>query len=169
MRALWRTGTLGAVLLLAGPLLRAQVAAKKTALITIPVKFEVKAPPTKVWATLISLDGFGTLTGFKPQAGQKLSSFSKIGDHVLAQVWDDRGRLVVTEFVLERELRVTWDPEKGHYLCQKRILLTPGAGATSVEYWDRYTDDQPNADATAKQVAADTEKNVEALRRLVEK
>jgi hypothetical protein len=158
-----------AVALLAMPLLGAGVAAKKTALITIPVKFEVKANPTKVWATLTSLEGFGTLTGFQPQAGQKLSAFSKVGDHVLAQVWEDKGRLLVTEFVPERELRVAWEPEKAHYLCQKRAVLSPSGAGTSVEYWDRYTDDQPNPDDTAKQVVADTEKHIEAFKKLVER
>jgi len=155
-------------LLTAMPLLGGGLSAKKTVLITIPVKLEVKAAATKVWAALTSLEGFGTLTGFKPQAGQKISSFSKVGDHILAQVWDDKGRLVVTEFVPERELRVVWEPEKGHYICQKRIVLTPGAGVTTIEYWDRYTDDQANADDTAKQVVAETEKNTEAFRKLVE-
>ncbi|HTD52366.1 MAG TPA: hypothetical protein VK780_05025 [Thermoanaerobaculia bacterium] len=151
------------------PLLGAGVAAKKTALITIPATFEVNATPTKVWASLTSIEGFGTLTGFQPQAGQKPSAFSKVGDHLLAQVWEDKGRLIVTEFVPVRELRVAWEPEKGHYLCQKRVVLSPSGGGTSVEYWDRYTDDQLNADDTAKQVVADTEKHIEAFRRLVEK
>jgi hypothetical protein len=158
-----------AALFLAMPLLGAGVAAKKTALITIPATFEVKATPTKVWASLTSIEGFGTLTGFQPQAGQKPSAFSKVGDHLLAQVWEDKGRLIVTEFVPVRELRVAWDPEKGHYLCQKRVVLSPSGEGTSVEYWDRYTDDQPNADDTARQVVADTEKHIEAFRRLVEK
>jgi hypothetical protein len=158
-----------AVAFLAIPLLGSGATAKKTALITIPVAFEVKATPTKVWASLTSIEGFGTLTGFQPQAGQKLSAFSKVGDHLLAQVWDDKGRLIVTEFVPMRELRVAWEPEKGHYLCQKRVVLSPSGAGTSVEYWDRYTDDQPNADATAKQVVADTEKHIEAFRSLVEK
>ena len=158
-----------AIAVLAMPLLGAGAAAKKTALITIPVTFEVKAAPTKVWAALTSLEGFGTLTGFQPQAGQKLSAFSKVGDHVLAQVWDDKGRLIVTEFVPMRELRVAWEPEKGHYLCQKRAVLSPSGEGTSVEYWDRYTDDQPNADDTARQVVADTEKHIEAFRKFVER
>jgi hypothetical protein len=158
-----------AIGLLAMPLLGAGVAAKKTALITIPVTFEIQATPTKVWAVLTSLEGFGTLTGFQPQPGQKLSAFSKVGDHLLAQVWDDKGRLIVTEFVPVRELRVAWDPEKGHYLCQKRAVLSPSGAGTAVEYWDRYTDDQANADETAKQVVADTEKHIEAFKKLAEK
>jgi len=168
MRAMLKA-TLSTALFVAMPLLGADAVAKKTALITIPVNFEVKATPTRVWATLTSLEGFGTLTGFQPQAGQKLSAFSKVGDHLLAQVWDDRGRLIVTEFVPMRELRVAWEPEKGHYLCQKRAVLSPSGAGTSVEYWDRYTDDQSNADDTAKQVAADTEKHIEAFKKLAER
>lgn len=167
-----RKGTVGILPILVAFLPAAAVEAlsvKKTALITIPAKFEIKASPTQVWAALTLVSGFGRLTGFRPQSGQKVISFFRVGDHVLAQVWEDRGRLVVTEFVPERELRVTWEPEKGHYLCQKRILLSPSSAGTSVEYWDRYTDDQPNSDETAKQVAADTEKNIEMFKRWAEK
>ena len=134
---------------------------------TIPATFAVNAPPAKVWETLASLDGFGTLTGFHATGGAK--TFTKIGDAVPAQVWSDSGRLIVTELVPGRELRVTWEPAKGHYLCSKRIVLSAAGAGTSLEYWDRYTDDQPNADETARQVAAETEKQIAAFRALVEK
>ena len=127
---------------------------------------ELKAPPSRVWQVVTSLDGFGALTGFKATGGA--GSLKRIGDAVPAQVWEDRGRLVVTGIVEGRELRVAWEPDKGHYLCQKRIVLTPSAGGTTLDYLDRYTDDQPNADETAKQAAAETDKGIEAFRKLVE-
>ena len=140
---------------------------KKGSLITIPATFEVKAPPAKVWAIVTSWEGFGALTGFKPAGSEK--SFSKVGDSVAAEVWEDKGRLVVTDITSEKELRVTWEPANASYLCAKRIVLTPSGAGTKVEYWDRYTDDQPNADETAKQVAADTEKAIEAFKKMAEK
>jgi uncharacterized protein YndB with AHSA1/START domain len=141
------------------------LSAKKTALITIPATLELKAPPAKVWSVVTSVDGFTALTGFKASGGR----FSKIGDSVPGQAWEDKGRLVVTEFVPEKELRVTWEPAQGHYLCQKRIVLTPTSGGTRLEYWDRYTDDQPNADQTAQQVVAESERLIEGFRKMVEK
>jgi uncharacterized protein YndB with AHSA1/START domain len=139
---------------------------KKGTLVTIPATLELKAPPSKVWAAITSLEGFTALTGFKASGG---STFRKIGDSAAAQSWEDKGRLVVTELVPEKELRVSFEPAQGHYLCQKRIVLSPSAGGTRLEYWDRYTDDQPNAEETAKQVVAETEKTIAAFKTLVEK
>lgn len=140
---------------------------QKTSLITIPRTIELTAKPAEVWATLTTWEGFGTLTGFKPTGpGKKIS---RVGDSTAATVWDDRGMLVVTGFVPEKELRVSWDPENASYLCAKRIVLKPSAGGTTLEYRDRYTDDQPNADETARKVAADTAQHVAAFRKMVEK
>lgn len=143
------------------------LAPKKTALITIPATVSVNAPPAKVWAAVTSLDGFGALTGFAATGGPK--SFAKIGDAVPAKVWTDTGRLVVTELMPEKELRVSWEPANGSYICSKRVVLSPSAGGTTLAYWDRYTDDQPNADETARQVAAETEKHIAAFKALAEK
>jgi hypothetical protein len=140
---------------------------KKTSLITIPETIEVKAPPATVWTALTSWEGFGTLTGFQPTGPEK--KFSKVGDSAAAKVWDDRGTLVVTGFLPQKELRVTWEPENASYLCAKRIVVKPSAGGTTLEYFDRYTDDQPNADETARKVVTDTAQHVAAFRKMVEK
>jgi len=140
---------------------------KKGALITIPANFQLKAPPSAVWTALTSWEGFGALTGFQPAGPEK--SFTKVGDSVSAKVWDDRGTLVVTGFSPQKEVRVTWEPGNASYLCAKRVVLTPSAGGTKLEYWDRYTDDQPNADETARKVAADTQQHIAAFRKMVEK
>lgn len=145
---------------------RGALTVKKGTLVTIPATIELKVPPSKVWSVITSLDGFAALTGFKTTGA---ATFRKIGDSAPATAWEDKGRLIVTELVAEKELRVSFEPAQGHYLCQKRILLTPSAGGTRLEYWDRYTDDQPNAEQTARQVAAETEKSIDAFRRMVEK
>ena len=69
----------------------------------------------------------------------------------------------------EKELRVAWEPGNASYLCSKRVVLSPFPGGTRVEYTDRYTDDQPNADETARQVAQETEKHLAAFKALAEK
>ena len=162
-----RALSMSAAMLVTASVLASPLPVKKTALVTIPATFTVDAPPQKVWDALVSADGFGTLTGFHATGGAK--SFTKIGDAVPAQVWSDSGRLVVTELVSGKELRVTWEPAKGHYLCSKRIVLSPAGAGTSLEYWDRYTDDQPNADETARKVVADTAQHVATFRKMVEK
>jgi uncharacterized protein YndB with AHSA1/START domain len=140
---------------------------KKTSLITIPQTIELKASPAAVWTALTTWEGFCTLTGFKPTGPQK--NISKVGDSTAAQVWDDKGALVVTGLVPGKELRVSWEPENASYLCAKRVVLKPSAAGTTVEYWDRYTDDQADADATARKVVADTAQHVAAFRKMVEK
>jgi len=132
--------------------------AKKTSLVTIPAQMEIGATPERVWSLATSFKGFGALTGFKIADGE--GSFTRLGQVVEARVWEDEGLLVVTGFDLGKELRVTWEPKNGNYLCAKRIVLSASGDGTLLEYWDRYTDDQPNADETAKQVREETVKAV---------
>jgi uncharacterized protein YndB with AHSA1/START domain len=155
--------------LLIAPLARAEVLpVKKATLVFIPSKMELKAPPEKVWAALCTVKGFCTLTGFAPDSTARTRAFSRLGDAARATIWTDRGQLVVTGVVPMKELRVAWEPENAGYLCSKRILLTKIPTGTKLEVWDRYTDDQPNVDETAKTVAAETAKAEIAFRRLVE-
>ncbi len=144
---------------------------QKGTLVTVSGTFEIKAPPEKVWKTISSVAGFCALTGFKPDTGQNTLAFTKIGDHVSAQIWGDKGHLIATVVEQKKELRVTWDPSGGHYLCAKRIVLKPSGQGTTVEYWDRYSDDQPAAkvDETLKQVTAETKTAIETFRTLAEK
>lgn len=93
-------------------------------------------------------------------------SFTQLGQTVEAQVWEDKGLLVVTGFDPGKELRVTWEPKNASYLCAKRIVISPSGSGTLVEYWDRYTDDQPNVDETAKQVRDETVKAVSVFESL---
>lgn len=136
---------------------------KKTTLIAIPARFEVAAPPARVWKALCTTQGFSALTGFEIAAADRARSFTRTGDQVAGKAWTDAGRLVVTGYAVNRELRVTWEPENASYLCAKRVVLTAKGAGTVVEYLDRYTDDQANADATAAQVAAETKRHIAAF------
>ena len=155
--------------LLAPALARAEVLpTKKAALVFIPSKMELKAPTEKVWATLCSMKGFSALTGFAPDSISRMKVFIRFGDFARASIWSDKGHLVVTGFVPFKELRVTWEPDNASYLCSKRFLLSKTATGTTLEMWDRYTDDQPTVDETAKKVAEETAKGELAFRALVE-
>jgi hypothetical protein len=145
------------------------ITAKKTALVTIPATFRVAAPVSRVWATASSVAGFGAITGFVPAEGAKTTRFAEIGDALPATMWTDKGMLVATRVTNEKELRVAWEPESGGYLCGKRIVLTPVQGGTQVEYWDRYTDDQPNVDETAAQVVKETQAGIAKFTEMAQK
>ncbi len=157
---------LAAAVLACSAALAAAATVKKTAFVTIPVSVEVKAAPAVVWKTLNSPVGLAVLSGF---ATSSMSSFTKVGDFADGEVAGDKGRYVVTELVPEKELRLAFEPAKGHYLCQVRAQLSPSGAGTKLDIWERYTDDQPNADETAAKQAADLETRVTALRKMVEK
>jgi hypothetical protein len=142
---------------------------KKTTLITIPAKFIVNAPIEKVWDILTSAQGFGSLTGFVPSETDKNKRLANLGDRISATVWSDKGVLFVTGSESKKELRVTWEVSNSGYLCHKRAVLNPAKNGTEVQYWDRYTDDQSNADKTAQDVLAETKKGVKAFQSLAEK
>lgn len=142
---------------------------RKSTLVTISTRVEVKASPAKVWKTLCSVEGFCAITGFKPVPGQKLRSFARVGDALSAGIWTDTGRLIVTYLSPDRELRVAFEPENASYLCSSRVILKPSGDGTSVEFTDRYSDDQATVDQTARQVFQETMAAVEAFKLLAEK
>lgn len=142
---------------------------RKTALVTIPSRMELEAPPARVWAVVCSDRGFGALTGFTAAPAAAKHVFSRLGDSIGASISSDKGRLTVTGFTPLRELRVTWEPENASYLCSTRIVLTKSAAGTTLEMWDRYSDDQPNVDETAKKVADATAQGEAGFRALVGK
>ena len=152
------------------PAARAEVLpVKKSALVAIPSRLEVKAPPARVWAAVCTMKGFCALAGFTPDAASKGRVFARLGDHAGAGIWSDRGSLVVTGWVPMKELRVAWEPENASYVCAKRIVLTKTAAGTSLDMLDRYSDDQPTVDETAKKAADETGRALGAFRALVEK
>ncbi len=152
------------------PAARAEVLpVKKSALVAIPSRLDVKAPPARVWAALTSVKGFCALTGFTPDAASKGRAFARLGDHAKAGIWSDRGTLVVTGWAPMKKLRVAWEPENASYICEKRILIAKTAAGTSLEILDRYSDDQPTVDETARKSAEETGRALEAFRVLVEK
>lgn len=155
------------VLTLSGAPAQGAPTVKKAVLVTIPATLELKAPPAKVWTTLTAVEGLCALAQCK--AGGNAKAVARVGDNFPATLWEDPGRVVVTEFVPEKELRIAFEPAKGHYVCATRILLRPSSGGTTLEYWDRYSDDQANVDETARQAAAETEKALEAFKKLAEK
>ncbi len=145
-------------------------AVKKGAAVTIESHLDLKAAPAKVWATLTSMEGLCALTGYNVAGPLKQRSIAKLGETMPAQARAETGRFFVTGFLPEKELRVTWEPASGAYLCGQRITLsaTP-SGGTALDYSERYTDDQPNVDETAAKAREHAAKGIEAFRALVEK
>jgi hypothetical protein len=146
----------------------ADPAYKKTALVRFDSTLELAKPAADVWQKLCSAEGFCALGGFKTKA--KAKRLEHVGDTVAASVWQDNGVLVCTMAVPGKELRVSWEPENGSYLCHKQVKLEATAsGSTRLTFVDRYSDDKlDTVDATAKLVAAETTKALAAFKMLVE-
>ena len=143
---------------------------KKGTAVMIEGHLDLKGAPAKVWKTLTSMEGFCALTGYKVAGPLRARSLAKLGDSMPAQVGIDTGRFVVTAFLPGGELRVAWEPANGAYICTQRIVLAPTAsGGTSLDYKERYTDDQPGVDETAAKVHDEAAKAIEAFRALAEK
>ncbi|MFO0981431.1 MAG: SRPBCC domain-containing protein [Planctomycetota bacterium] len=161
-------GVLGTVIAL--PFLAAQEppVLKRTALVSLEARIEIKAPRERVWDALTSASGFCALTGFKTTEGAR--RLAKVGDAAAASIWDDHGMLVATLATANQELRVTFEPDHARYLCHKRITLDAAGAGTRVTVLDRYSDDQlDSVDQTAKQVAGEMPKTMAAFRALFEK
>jgi hypothetical protein len=141
---------------------------KRSSLVRLEAKIDLKAPAAKVWDAITSSRGFAAATGFKIADTDK--HLAKLGDAVPASVWSDKGNLVCTFGAEGKELRVTFEPDNGSYLCQKRITLETQSGGTRLTILDRYTDDQTETvDKTAKEVLAEMPKQLAAFQAMVEK
>lgn len=141
---------------------------KRSSLVRLEAKIDLKAPAAKVWDAITSSKGFAAATGFKIADTDK--RLAKLGDAVPASVWSDKGNLVCTFGAEGKELRVSFEPDNGNYLCQKRITLEAQGGGTRLMVLDRYSDDQTDTvDKTAKDVMAEMPKQLAAFQAMVEK
>jgi uncharacterized protein YndB with AHSA1/START domain len=143
--------------------------AKKGALVVVSGSTEVKAPKAKVWKALTSADGLAAIAGFKFDT-KPPKPLKEVGDHFSGQLSGDKGVFVATTVRPEEELRLTWAPAEGHYLCACRVLLKPSATGTTVEYTDMYTDEKPaQVDENAKSTTKDMTSSLEKFKALAEK
>jgi hypothetical protein len=138
---------------------------KKISLVTIPATQQLKASPERVWSVLTSVQGLTTLTGVKVTGD--IESFAAVGDNA-AEAWGDTGRLLVTDVLPQRGLRIVFAPTKGDYFCDKVFALSSWEGGTTLQYTDRYTDEKDDAKKTAQRAADQTQRGIEAFKKLVE-
>jgi hypothetical protein len=139
---------------------------KKISLVTVPATQQLKASPERVWTVLTSVEGLATLTGVKVTGD--LESFAAVGDNVAAEVWGETGRLLVTDVLPQRGLRIVFAPTKGDYFCDKVFALSAWEGGTTLQYTDRYADENDDAKKTAQRAADQTQRGIEAFKKLVE-
>lgn len=132
----------------------------------------IAAPPAAVWACATHGTSLVTWCPMWKNAANAKRELAKVGDVLdFTDEWGNGGRSVVTYLAAQKELRVVHEPTKGDYVCQAKIVLTPVAGGTKVDYWDQYSDASPEADrhATAGKMEKSGETMLAALKAAAEK
>jgi len=154
--------TLSAFALAAG---LASATSPDLALVRVESSAEIKSAPAAAWKALQSAEG-QALLGFKPDvAGQAISE----GKIVHGDCAGDKGNLVVTHVEKGKEMRVTFDPDHGGYICRTRIRLEPAGSGVRLTFSDWYSEekaDQKEKNRAASQQGVD--QGVQALKVMLE-
>jgi len=133
---------------------------------------EIAAPPATVWAHLTTGKNLVTTCPVWKSARNAAVSLAKVGDVLdFTDEWGNGGRSVVTYIVKGKELRVAHEPNKGDYMCQAKLILTPTATGTKVDYWEQYTDESSatDMDATAGKMETEMAQTLAAVKQGCEK
>ena len=106
--------------------------------------------------------------GFVHEKGSK--TFAKVGDWawVTFNDWNDSGALVVTYAKPGKELRMSFDPENGSYLCQDRFELSPAGKGTKVTLTQTYTESGPQSEADIERQVSQWEARLARLKTRLE-
>ena len=133
---------------------------------------EVAATPAAVWAWMTQGRNMVTwCPQWKAPANARMS-ITKVGDVLdYMDEWGNGGRSVVTYMVVNKELRIAHEPNKGDYMCQAKFVLEPMGARTRVHMWEQYTDESTPADmqATAQKMETEFSGTLAALKKGVEK
>jgi hypothetical protein len=144
---------------------------KQVPMVTIHSETTITAPPSVVWTYITTGKNFATWCPNWRAAKNAKINITRTGDVLdFIDEWGNGGRSIVTYCVMNRELRVAHEPMKGDYICHGRFLLTPGGGATTLGFWDSYTDssDAKNLSATMDKMQSAADKSLAAIKQAIE-
>lgn len=111
----------------------------------------IEADKAAIWSILTNVDEFCKIMGYRYLDGARV--FDKVGVNSQLEDYGDKGTLILTKFVLNEELRFSWDPDNASYLCTERWTLTTNGNNTSVKLVLRYSESGPqSAEAISEQV-----------------
>ena len=165
-----------AFVLAAGMMLAAGAAAadhRQITMMSVHSEAQIAASPAAVWTYITTGKNFATWCPNWKAARNARIEITKAGDLLdYMDEWGNGGRSVVTYAVRNRELRVAHEPNKGDYVCQAKFLLTPASGGTRLEFWDQYTDENPDStarDATVGKMQSASDQSLAAIKQGVEK
>jgi uncharacterized protein YndB with AHSA1/START domain len=151
---------------------RGMAETKQVPVVRIHHQVDVAAPPAAVWAYLTQGKNLVTwCPEWKAPSNTKVS-IAKVGDVLdYSDEWGNNGRSIVTYLVKDKELRVAHEPNKGDYMCQAKLVLTPAAKGTTVHFWEQYTDESVAKDleATAQKMDVEILGALTALKKGIER
>jgi len=145
---------------------------QQVAFVKIHASTHVAAAPAAVWAHVTQGRNLVTWCPEWKSPGNARVTIARVGDVLdYTDAFGNGGRSIVTFVAPNRELRVAHEPAKGDYVCQGKIVLTPAAGGTTVDFWDSYSDASPPADldATKGKMEAEAAASMAALKKQVER
>lgn len=134
---------------------RAQVQNSKITGQSFTCTTTIKAAPAVVWAQLTDAQNLSKVLDYE-YTGPAFK-FSRLGDNVRMTSMGDTGTLILTYIKPGSELRYTWEPDNGSYICQQRWTVAPDGKMVKATLIERYTESggQTPADIAAQSKAFD--------------
>lgn len=139
----------------------AQVENQKLSGQSFEAKIMVDAPQEEVWNLLTDVPRLAKIMTYQYLSGA--ARMENVGDHARVKVWGDAGEFVTVFIKAKSEVRYSWEPDNGSYLCQERWALAASGKQTEISYLDRYTESGPQS---PEDIAAQVKSYNEALQRL---
>jgi uncharacterized protein YndB with AHSA1/START domain len=143
------------------------VKAKAIAGQTFSGEVTVQATASEVWSAITDVEELANLMGFVRLGGG--ARLAEVGDHASLRHGGDAGVLFVSYVKPDRELRLTWEPENGSYICRDLWILIPTEKGTAVRYEVRYTESGKQSEDAIRQQEADYQRALTALKEILER
>jgi uncharacterized protein YndB with AHSA1/START domain len=132
-----------AVALMAATAVSAQVGNSKLSGQSFKGATVVNASSEKVWAILTNPKHLPELLEYELlETARKLD---KLGSNLKLKALGDPGRMFLTYSKPLSELRFSWQPDNGTYLCQEEWTLKKSGKGTKITYQTRYTESGPQS------------------------
>lgn len=128
----------------------------------------VSKSPQSVWSMLTKVSFSAEATGFVREKGS--TTFAKVGDSARVKLteWGDTGTFAVTHVTRGKELRISFDPDNGSYICQDRWQLSPEGKGTKITLTQTYTESSPQTKADIDKQVEQTKEKMARVKALVD-
>ncbi len=113
----------------------------------------VKASPRDAFKKLMDCKTLCAVLDAKMQKCP--AAIGKVGAAATMEIMGDKGTLLTTRVVPDKEIRLTWDPDNGTYICQVRFELASSGTGTKISFSDRFTESSPMSKDDLSKYAGD--------------